>query len=466
MAYQLQAQLGPDCLLMRAENGAAAVWDRIPFVLPPKENYRYELQKELVEKLKNRTAPELPSLITYTGVEVHQGELYLVRANALADPLVRFSANSLETTCVALQNVLQWLAEFQQSGQGLTGISPGLLRVSATGEVYLLDPQVWNDLSKALPEEYQVTPVPEKILGRSLNGKADSFAWGVLAYYLLSGGNDPFAANNPEERLDKIVRACVLPLRDLRPEIGEPLNQLVLAALTADPARRLNLATLRERLAELLTDGHFQANELEVREYRQRSVVNRKRFQRRERLHFWLRKYGLVAGIMLVCLIMVFMIFRPRAPEYLTKKTTPIGTVSLYFRGLREINVVMVDETLHKAPNNFTDLITNLHVMNKTQQGYVSSTDSNAKVTVDLETVQPISQSHEEAKFQLKYRLKVSLPTMIQTIDRTDRFTLRKIKDYWRITDIKVLKQAERQTKVKAKPGDASSAPPQLNSIP
>ncbi len=466
MAYQFRAQLGPDCLLMQAENGAAAVWDRIPFVLPPKENYRYELQKELVEKLKNLPSPELPFLITYTGVEVYQGELYLVRANSLADPLVRFSSNNLETTCTALQNVLQWLAEYQQSGQVLSGISPGLLRVSAAGDVYLLDPQVWNDLSKALPEEYQVTPVPEKILGRSLNGKADGFAWGVLAYYLLSGGNDPFAANNPEERIDKIVRTGVLPLRDLRPEVSEALNQLVLAALTADPARRLSIPALRERFAELLTNGRFQANELEVREYRQRSVVNQQRFQRKERMHFWLRKYGLVACISLVCLIMVLMIFRPRAPEYLTKKTTPIGTVNLYFRGLREINVVMVDETLRKAPNSFTDLVTNLHVMNKTQQGYVSNTDSNAKVTVDLETVRPITQSHEEAKFQLKYRLKVSLPTFIQTVDRTDRFTLRKIKDYWRITDIKVLKQTERKEKVKAKPVDAPAVPPQLNPIP
>ncbi len=463
MNYQFRAELSPDALLFTDETGAKVIFDRIPFVMPPKENMRFELIKELKELINQPAVVTDPALIRYTGVEKFQGDLFLTREAPPEDPLPRFRAQDLAAVCGALRQIARLAAEYQRNGAILEDLSPGMVRAAADGAAVLLDPALFRFLSKSLPEEFQVAPAPERILGRPVSAKTASFAWGMLAYQLLTGA-DPFAAKNPEERLDKIVRGSLLPLRDRRPEISPALNQLVLQALDADPGRRLAIEAIASRLEQLLADRGYRVSATEAQQYEEQSNVNQKRFESREKLHRWFKRYGLGTGVALVVLVALAFLFKPQGMQVLKKQTPPLQVVRYYFQAVQRIDVSLVDETLYRAPNSFSDMVTNLHVMNKAQQGYSLTTKDNATISFDGPIIRELSRTPEQVSYEAKYTLKLAMPTQIQYLTRTDRMTLKRIREIWRITDIKILSKSERQEKVK--PAPASPAPAELPSVP
>ncbi|TCL76375.1 protein kinase-like protein [Hydrogenispora ethanolica] len=463
MEYQFQAELSPEALLFVAADGTKMIFDRIPFVMPPKENMRFELIRELKEVIHEPFAGTDPAFIRYAGVEKHQGDLFLVRPALPEDPLPRFRTEDLETACQALLKIARLVGAYQQDGRFFEDLSPGMVRSDASGAVYLLDPPVLHFLGKSLPEEYHGVPAPEQILGRPATDRTASFAWGVLAYGLLTGA-DPFQAANAEERLDKIVRASVLPLRDRRPEISPALNQLVSQALEADPARRLSLEAIASRLAGLIEGRALRSDAEEARQYQTQSNANRQRFETREKWHRWMKKYGMATGIGLVILVALALLFRPQGMQVLNPKTPPLKVVRYYFQGVSKIDVSLVDETIYRAKNSFADMVTNLHVMNKAQQGYSLTTKDNATVSFEGLTVREISRSPEQAVYEAQYTLKMALPTQIQYLTRKDRMTLRPVKRIWRITDIRVLSKSERREKVTPAPAPASPGPAGLPS--
>jgi serine/threonine protein kinase len=90
---------------------------------------------------------------------------------------------------------------------------------------------------------------PESILGLpTIDGRADLFAVGVLLYVMLTGKR-PFAGNSVQEILLATLYNAPIPPRDLRPEISEAIEHLVLSALAKNPKDRF--ATAEEFLLHL-----------------------------------------------------------------------------------------------------------------------------------------------------------------------------------------------------------------------
>jgi serine/threonine protein kinase len=78
---------------------------------------------------------------------------------------------------------------------------------------------------------------PEQLKGLPLTKSVDLFACAIVAYELLTLRN-PFRGESEYATLANVMKGEVAPPQKLRPEISEALQQVVLRALSADPAAR------------------------------------------------------------------------------------------------------------------------------------------------------------------------------------------------------------------------------------
>jgi serine/threonine-protein kinase len=96
---------------------------------------------------------------------------------------------------------------------------------------------------------------PEMAFGDKVDGRADLYALGCVAYFLLTG-QLVFEAENTLQMVAKHLQAVpVAPSRRTTRPIPPALDQLVLACLAKEPADRpANAATLAERLAMVVVE--------------------------------------------------------------------------------------------------------------------------------------------------------------------------------------------------------------------
>ncbi len=89
---------------------------------------------------------------------------------------------------------------------------------------------------------------PEQIRGEAADQRADLYALGILAYFLI-GGREPFASDNVAEVLRQQLEVIPAPLAQLRPGVPDAIEALLARTLSKDPARRM--ASVFEFLEQL-----------------------------------------------------------------------------------------------------------------------------------------------------------------------------------------------------------------------
>jgi formylglycine-generating enzyme required for sulfatase activity/tRNA A-37 threonylcarbamoyl transferase component Bud32 len=82
---------------------------------------------------------------------------------------------------------------------------------------------------------------PEQVTGEPSDHRADIYALGVMAYQMLAG-QPPFTGATPTAVLMRRLAGPPEPLRKLRPDVPEPLADVVDACLATDPNERLQNA--------------------------------------------------------------------------------------------------------------------------------------------------------------------------------------------------------------------------------
>lgn len=92
---------------------------------------------------------------------------------------------------------------------------------------------------------------PEQAVGGTVDHRADLYAWGVLAYELLSGAH-PFARHvTPQQLITAHITEPPVPLAGMNPAVPPALAAVVMQCLEKEPARRP--ASAAETLAALDT---------------------------------------------------------------------------------------------------------------------------------------------------------------------------------------------------------------------
>ena len=101
---------------------------------------------------------------------------------------------------------------------------------------------------------------PEQALGKTVDGRADLYALGVVLYELTTG-RVPFLGDDPLATISQHLHAPVVPPRVLRPDLPRAIETVILRLLAKDPAQRF--ATAAETATALRDALIGAAEELE-----------------------------------------------------------------------------------------------------------------------------------------------------------------------------------------------------------
>src|SRR5262249_32530442 len=78
---------------------------------------------------------------------------------------------------------------------------------------------------------------PEQAAGKAIDGRVDIYAVGAMLYEMVTG-DPPHAGKNAMEVITKKATEEPRRVRELNPEISEPLEEVILNCLERDPERR------------------------------------------------------------------------------------------------------------------------------------------------------------------------------------------------------------------------------------
>lgn len=445
MAYHLVKELSPECLVLQNEAGEEFIFDKVPFAVPPRDSLRKDMQRELKEIVEEEKTIKASRLIKYIGLEKYEDGLYLIRKNSRQVRLKNVVSGNIEETCRVLLQILKIIQIYHRDGMVLGGLSVGIIKEGDKNSYYLQDPVIFNYLWKSLGPEYRIERPPEVIEGQQWSKESDIFSWAVVAYYLLTGV-EAYPAAKGEDKAAKILRGRVISPSDLKPGLSSALNNLVIGCLNKNPLKRPKVEMIISELTKLLEDKMISIPEAEAKKLQERADRNQKKFKIQESIWLWFYKYRTVLGISLgIIVVFYWMFWGSKSQPRITPETTADQVVNYYFEGVKKVDVLLVDEAIHKAKDNLSQMVSNIHVINTTNKAAdpLGGVENQIKIDVEDLRLERLSESPEAIKYRADYRIKITAPRVIEYLERNDEFILEPVKGVWRITDIKVLHQKD-----------------------
>jgi serine/threonine protein kinase len=185
----------------------------------------------------------------------------LVRGQSLGSYLAEHSVGPRKRTAIILE-VARTVGEAHRRGFAHRDIKPDNVMVRDDGRVVVLDfglakavsapvtdaptnPEAM--LARTLPGDGLThdgmivgTPAflaPEQAMGRPVDGRADQFSLGVMAYELLAG-RSPWRGANVRAVMAELLTENPAPPSSVAPELSTALDDVLLRALEKEPAKR------------------------------------------------------------------------------------------------------------------------------------------------------------------------------------------------------------------------------------
>ena len=222
-------------------------------VLPPELSRDESLVARFQREAKTAAKLDHPNIIPIFRVESEGGLHYFVMkyvpGHSLESMLQSEEPMSLETATRILREAATALGHAHVRGVVHRDVKPANIMLDHDGRVVLTD----FGISKA-GEGTQLTQTgmiigtpdymaPEQALGVEVDGRADQYALGVVAYEMLTG-KCPFTGGSAPTLLYRHIHETPKPIAELRPDVPTHLADTVAIALAKDPNNRF--ATMEE----------------------------------------------------------------------------------------------------------------------------------------------------------------------------------------------------------------------------
>jgi serine/threonine protein kinase len=178
------------------------------------------------------------------GIDESSSTPYLVMEYVEGQPLERMldkGSIPFPRACAWIGDVASALSLAHRKGIIHGDVKPANILISDDGRIKLTD----FGMARLASRDMKDTPLlgtpaywcPEQILGKPQDARSDIFSLGVVLYEMITG-NRPFDADSLQGMCARIMSSTPLPPSQTNPSLPAGLNELVLACMEKDPARR------------------------------------------------------------------------------------------------------------------------------------------------------------------------------------------------------------------------------------
>jgi hypothetical protein len=169
-------------------------------------------------------------------------------------PLNADPPRELEAIVVVANGVLEALGHAHEHGVIHRDLKPENILLTTSGQIKLMDFGLAQSVASRLTQAGAVVGTvfylaPEQAMGRTVDGRADLYALGVVLYELVAG-ELPFTADNALAVVSLHLYAPVVPPRAYRPDLPPAFEAIILSLLAKRPEDRPASARDTRRLLE------------------------------------------------------------------------------------------------------------------------------------------------------------------------------------------------------------------------
>lgn len=187
---------------------------------------------------------EHPGLVPVYAVG-RSGELYylamkFIEGRTLSDVLKDVERIAAEDVAGMVSEVCDALQALHDASLVHRDVKPGNLMIGDDGKVTVMDLGIVQSSESSEVASTLGTPrymAPEMLSNGEVDGRADVYSLGVIAYQALCG-SVPFDGPTPMAILYMHAHEAVEPLRDRAPDVPKAVAATVMKALAKDPAER------------------------------------------------------------------------------------------------------------------------------------------------------------------------------------------------------------------------------------
>ena len=212
---------------------------------------RERLRERLVREAQSAGILSHPGIVTIYDIAEEHGMAYIfmefVNGPPLEKMLLHEQTPDKETLLSIFRQTAAALDYAHKKGIVHRDIKPANIMIHEDGTAKVTDFGVAKIVSQqmTLAGTMMGTPSymsPEQVQGTEVNGRADQFSLGVIAYEVLTG-EKPFVAEYLPTLLFKIVREEPLAPQRLNPTLGPQVDTVLRKALSKNPADRYDTCT-------------------------------------------------------------------------------------------------------------------------------------------------------------------------------------------------------------------------------